>query len=143
MNSERTCLKRQNSDYGPILAQVRLLVDNDVRVEYTELGASQHSYETLGAAAQQPLESCLTITLDSQASCVKDNPFIANKTTHRDIYNEARARRRCGEPEGPFDVVLWNEDGYITETSIANIAVLTKQDNGNIVWRTPSTDSGK
>lgn len=120
-----------------------MLDDSDVRVEYNELPTPQHAYETLDAAAQQPLESCLTIALDSQASPVKNNPFIENKTTHRDIYNEARARARCGEPDGPFDVVLWNEDGHVTETSIANIAVLIKQEDGSNVWRTPGVGSGK
>jgi para-aminobenzoate synthetase/4-amino-4-deoxychorismate lyase len=44
------------------------------------------------------------------------NPFLYHKTTHRDVYT--RAMRGAGDCD---DVLLWNRDGYITETTIANV----------------------
>lgn len=41
--------------------------------------------------------------------------FLLHKTTHRKIYNDARAR--CPDCD---DVLLWNERREVTETSIAN-----------------------
>jgi para-aminobenzoate synthetase / 4-amino-4-deoxychorismate lyase len=46
------------------------------------------------------------------------DPFLANKTTHRVVYETARQSR----PELD-DVILWNERGEVTEATIANIVV--------------------
>ena len=42
--------------------------------------------------------------------------FLFHKTTHRGVYEKARA----AVPEAD-DVVLWNERGEVTETSICNL----------------------
>lgn len=47
-----------------------------------------------------------------------DNPFLYHKTTRRDVYERALAG-----VEGVDDVLLWNADGFITESSIANVVV--------------------
>jgi len=44
--------------------------------------------------------------------------FLRHKTTQRDVYDRARAAR-----PGVDDVVLWNERGEITESTIANLVV--------------------
>jgi len=46
------------------------------------------------------------------------NPFLYHKTTHRELYETARAACSVGH-----DALLWNERGEITETSIDNIVV--------------------
>ena len=46
------------------------------------------------------------------------DPFLYHKTTHRRLYETARAA--CPDCD---DVLLWNRRGEITETSIANIIV--------------------
>ncbi len=46
------------------------------------------------------------------------NPFLHHKTTRREIYTEAKASRPLCD-----DVVLYNERGEVTETTIANIVV--------------------
>ena len=47
-----------------------------------------------------------------------DDPFLYHKTTRRHVYEKARAAvTDCDE------VLLWNPDGYVTETSIANVVV--------------------
>ncbi len=46
------------------------------------------------------------------------NPFLYHKTTQRDVYDKARASAaECD------DVLLWNTNGEITETTIANIVM--------------------
>lgn len=47
-----------------------------------------------------------------------DNPFVYHKTTRREVYEQALATSGSSD-----DVLLWNADGYITETSVANVIV--------------------
>ena len=47
-----------------------------------------------------------------------DNPFLFHKTTHRQIYESAR----YGRPDCD-DVLLWNERGQLTESTVANVVV--------------------
>ncbi|MBN1994240.1 MAG: aminotransferase class IV [Anaerolineae bacterium] len=46
------------------------------------------------------------------------NPFLYHKTTHRQVYEAARAA--CPDCD---EVLLWNERGEITESCIANVVV--------------------
>lgn len=52
------------------------------------------------------------------AAIDRRDPFLYHKTTRRTVYDEAR--RNAGPCD---DVLLWNEDGLVTETCIANIVV--------------------
>ncbi|MBN2013423.1 aminodeoxychorismate synthase component I [candidate division KSB1 bacterium] len=61
------------------------------------------------------------------------DPLLFHKTTHRNIFN--KAKQMCGATCD--DVVLVNERGEITETSIFNIVV---NSNGNML--TPARDCG-
>lgn len=57
--------------------------------------------------------------LDSGLAPVQSNDlFLRHKTTHRGVYDEARARH----PHAP-DVILWNERGELTETTIGNLVI--------------------
>ncbi len=47
----------------------------------------------------------------------RNEPFLYHKTTHRAVYEEALRQR----PESE-DVLLFNEDGEVTESTIANVA---------------------
>ncbi|MCB0192797.1 MAG: aminodeoxychorismate synthase component I [Anaerolineae bacterium] len=47
-----------------------------------------------------------------------NNIFLYHKTTHRQIYSDAKAAR-----PGFDDVILWNERGQITEATIANVVI--------------------
>ena len=64
-------------------------------------------------AVAQPLHVCLAATAVDSA-----NPFLYHKTTNRVVYEQALAA--C---PGYADVILWNEKGEVTESSIANIVV--------------------
>ncbi|MCZ7591407.1 MAG: aminodeoxychorismate synthase component I [Kiritimatiellae bacterium] len=46
------------------------------------------------------------------------SPFLFHKTTRRSSYEQARAARPDAD-----DVLLWNEAGEITESTIANVAI--------------------
>ncbi len=61
-----------------------------------------------------------------------DDVFLYHKTTHRVVYETARARR----PECD-DVLLWNERGELTETTTANLVLAV---DGRLV--TPPVGSG-
>ena len=61
-----------------------------------------------------------------------ENPFLYHKTTNRQKYEDALSSISDCD-----DVLLWNVDGYITETSIANVVV---QIDGKLV--TPSSHCG-
>jgi para-aminobenzoate synthetase / 4-amino-4-deoxychorismate lyase len=60
------------------------------------------------------------------------NRFLYHKTTNRRLYERARA----GRPEAD-DVLLWNERGEVTESTIANLVVQVDRD-----MLTPPVDSG-
>ena len=58
------------------------------------------------------------------------DPFLCNKTTRREAYDTARR----GRPDVD-DVLLWNERGELTESTIANVVV----DIGGARWTPPVT----
>lgn len=68
----------------------------------------------------------------STGSVNSKDPFLYHKTTNRDIYEEAR--RGCA---ADTDVLLVNERGELTETTITNIAVFRAG-----AWVTPALSCG-
>lgn len=60
------------------------------------------------------------------------DPFLYHKTTHRQLYEAARAA--CPDAD---EVLLWNERGEVTETTIANVVI--RLDNE---WVTPPVTCG-
>jgi para-aminobenzoate synthetase/4-amino-4-deoxychorismate lyase len=62
----------------------------------------------------------------------RDDPFLHHKTTRREVYERALA----GRP-GCDEVILWNEEGEVTEATIANLVV--RDATG---WWTPPLESG-
>jgi len=79
------------------------------------------------------IESGKRVRLALAVSSIDPNdPFLYNKTTHRKVYDEARAARPDGD-----DVVLWNGRREATETTIANLVI---ERNGRRV--TPPVECG-
>lgn len=68
------------------------------------------------ATAEPVHETMVQRVALASAPVMSDNVFLYHKTTCRDFYEQARA----GHPEAD-DVLLWNERGELTESSIANI----------------------
>lgn len=85
--------------------KVRLLVSKD--------GSSQTEVQALGAEDSSPVRTAL-----SEQPIQSTDPFLFHKTTNRSLYERAKASRPdCDE------VILWNEDGEITEATVANVVV--------------------
>ena len=87
--------------------KVRLLLDQngDVRLEKKALGNRQISGVARVALAAEPINS--------------NDVFLYHKTTNRKVYEKARSS--CSLEYD--DVILWNERGEITESTIANVIV--------------------
>jgi len=73
----------------------------------------------------------LRVTLSTEP-VDRNNPFLYHKTTRRDVYEKAVAASPNSD-----DVLLWNAERFITETSIANVVV---QFDGQ--WYTPPIECG-
>lgn len=71
------------------------------------------------------------LALDDRPVSRRD-PFLRHKTTIRSTYQQAANRH-----PGADDVILWNEDSQITETTIGNLAF---EIDGH--WVTPPVDCG-
>ena len=84
--------------------RVRLLVSRDgtPTIECTPYAADGRPWRVTFAST----------AIDSQ------DPFLANKTTNRVVYDAARRARPDVD-----DVILWNERGEVTEATIANVVV--------------------
>jgi para-aminobenzoate synthetase/4-amino-4-deoxychorismate lyase len=100
--------------------KVRLLLapDGAVSVEAAPLEESQHGAILRVSLAKNPIDS-------------KD-PFLRHKTTYRETYDKARQ----DSPQGD-DVLLWNERGEVTETTIANVVFPLGEE-----WVTPPLECG-
>lgn len=99
--------------------KVRLLSGRDsmIRAEISLLSSSSLS-PLVVALAPQPVNS--------------RDPFLFNKTTHREIYESQLATRPDCD-----DLIFWNERGEACESSIANIVLETS----GLKW-TPPRNSG-
>ncbi|MCI0399671.1 MAG: aminodeoxychorismate synthase component I [Chloroflexi bacterium] len=97
--------------------KVRLLAAQDGRI----------TIEHLPPGDQRPVRLAL-----AAASVDSSNPFLYHKTTHRAVYDQARASR-----PGYDDVLLWNERGEITESTTANVVVYLDGE-----WLTPPVSCG-
>jgi branched-subunit amino acid aminotransferase/4-amino-4-deoxychorismate lyase len=84
--------------------RVRLLLATrgDIRVECTPLESDAATRTARLGIAASPIDP--------------RDPFLFHKTTNREVYRHAR-RPDCD------DVVLWNPDRQVTESTIANIVV--------------------
>lgn len=100
---------------APQRVRVLIHVNGEIAIEHQPLPVAN---PTRVAPAKEPLNT--------------DSPFLFHKTTRRAFYEQARAARIDVD-----DVLLWNEAGEITESTIANVAV--KMDGH---WITPAVECG-
>ena len=107
-------------------SRVRLLLERDgtIRVERSPFdGVSTHP--PVAMDAHGPTR---TVRLDLVPTR-SDTPELLHKTSRRGVYDAARARAGVcgggcvGVTHAPFDVLMHNERGEVTECSIANIAL--------------------
>jgi len=83
-----------------------------IRLLQPKSGAVQLQHRVIGG---ETASTPATIGL-AQRPIDPENPFLYHKTTRRRVYEQALAG-----VAGCDDVLLWNPEGYLTETSIANI----------------------
>ena len=68
---------------------------------------------------EEPSSSACPVIAPAPRPIDPDNPFLYHKTTRRGVYERAfRSVAGCD------DVLLWNTDGFVTETSIANVVAM-------------------
>jgi branched-subunit amino acid aminotransferase/4-amino-4-deoxychorismate lyase len=94
--------------------QVRVTIDPDLQFRVT--------------ATALPKTTARSLPLRLDVVPTQVTALAIHKSTARDTYDAARARigadySRTGAPNHPFDVLMWNSYGEVTETSIANFAV--------------------
>ncbi|WP_051322401.1 aminodeoxychorismate synthase component I [Alicyclobacillus contaminans] len=94
-------LQEHASQFEGMRRRVRLLVSRtgEVRIESTALNDLSCGVQTV-ALADTPVS--------------KEDRFFYHKTTRRDVY-----KHHQNEHPNVFDVLLWNEDGQITDSSFA------------------------
>jgi len=110
------------------LAQTLPPVPHKVRILVDKAGGIKCRAEPVNLSALSGL-----VELGLAASPVnRSDPFLYHKTTRRQVYEQARA-----ENPDYRDVLLYNQEGEVTETTIANIAV---EMDGEL-W-TPPVSSG-
>lgn len=105
--------------------RVRLLAgrSGDLSVEALPAAATRRPWRV--ALAAEPVEPA--------------NPLLAHKTTRRGLYDRALAGAREDDPEVD-DVLLWNERGELTESTVANLVVAPRGRGGPLL--TPAARCG-
>ncbi len=96
-----------------------------VRLLLSKEGETEWEASELSGSVNEPLRVCFAASpVDST------NRFLFHKTTKREVYDRVLAERAdCA------DVILWNERGEITESTIANVVVAI---DGRL-WTPPRT----
>ncbi|MFT6549226.1 MAG: para-aminobenzoate synthetase/4-amino-4-deoxychorismate lyase [Acidimicrobiales bacterium] len=92
-------------------------VDADGPRRLRLLGAPDGGVELQVTEAPEPTTGAWDVPIDLEPVTSR-HEFLFHKTTLREVYDDARARF----PEAP-DVLLWNELGELTETTIGNLVV--------------------
>ena len=92
--------------------RVRLLVsrNGEATIERTAASGNFH-------ASSEPIATPWRLALAAGPVQSSDR-FLFHKTTRREVYDSARRERPDAD-----DVILWNERGEVTESTIANVAV--------------------
>ncbi|MDJ0924867.1 MAG: aminodeoxychorismate synthase component I [Acidimicrobiia bacterium] len=119
------------TDRDEVIARLEAAVggEDDLRVRLTvdRLGRIRVSVEPLVEDERRSV----AVAIDEEPVDTSD-PFLFHKTTRRAVYEERLVRHPDAE-----DVILVNEEGELTESTIANIAV--KLDG---TWYTPPVAAG-
>ena len=103
--------------------RIRLLVAKDGNSEIQTFPIKEGDGDALSIAlGKDPIDS--------------QHIFLFHKTTHRDVYESAFAQAAVDQSDCD-DVILWNEKGEVTESTMANVVI---RKNGK--WVTPPVGCG-
>ncbi|GAA5950405.1 hypothetical protein JCM3765_004535 [Sporobolomyces pararoseus] len=133
-------------------------ISQAIQTVTSELRQDSRIRVTLQAPNGEPFVECfplnpmpsypVKLVLDNCATEYQGDPFMFVKTTNRTKYDNARQRKGAtlrpsnSSESPPFDVILYNPKGEITETSISNIAFKFTRNPQDEVWITPNLSSG-
>ena len=123
MNDVQAYLDREAQTAGEGAWKVRCFVDGQ--------GSVHTDRELLEADGKFPLPVAL-----AEQPVMRSDPFLAHKTTRRDVYDTRLNAAREQYP-GLYDALLWNEQGELTEFTRGNLVVEVR---GRLL--TPARDSG-
>ncbi len=98
--------------------KVRLLLDQTGTLQFESQAIIPHRYPLRVKLALEPIH--------------RSNLFLYHKTTHRQIYDQARAQHPDCD-----DVLLWNDRGEVTESCTANLVIRQAT-----TWVTPPVACG-
>ncbi|UOQ95271.1 aminodeoxychorismate synthase component I [Halobacillus shinanisalinarum] len=101
------------------LHRVRMLSDQQGQVKIETIAVTPTPKEAYGALAHSPIDP--------------NDPFLFHKTTHRRVYDKHQ-HEADGES---YAVLLWNDEGELTEFTIANLVVKERGE-----YLTPPISSG-
>ncbi|KAF8678025.1 Para-aminobenzoate synthase [Rhizoctonia solani] len=100
---------------------------HDIRQRIRVVLDSDYQFNVTATALPKTDTRLLPLRLDTVPTPI--TPMATHKSTARDVYDIARTRVHADYASNgplcdrPFDVLMWNPSGNITETSIANFAV--------------------
>lgn len=106
---ERDAVRRRLNELARRLPKHR----HRVRVQVDRQGAAVAHATPLATGERQPEQRVALAGFPVDPS----DPFLYHKTTDRSLYAKALA-----SAPGCDDVLLWNPDGYVTESTVANFA---------------------
>lgn len=132
--------------------RIRILVGQD---EQIEVQSDQIDADPIVTKLTSPNTSSLSLkevrVRLAMEPVLRDDPFVRVKTTHRSVYTRATDLVRSRETalgitgtDACEDVVLFNQFGQITETTIANIAIARWKSGQEKDWEliTPPAECG-
>jgi len=104
MHSVQAMVTHRTRNLPPAPHKARLLVsaDGTTSLEVSALDPNAATGPVRLRLAEEPIDA--------------NDPFLYHKTTHRTVYDRAKASRPDCD-----DVLLWNKDGEVTEACIANL----------------------
>jgi para-aminobenzoate synthetase/4-amino-4-deoxychorismate lyase len=107
----RRILEQESSRFSKDAYKIRLLVDKEgqVNIKSSVILLERRTRPLTVGLAKEPVQS--------------QDLFLYHKTTNRKIYEQARAENPDWD-----DVILWNERGEITESTIANVVIQLGKD---------------
>lgn len=117
----------------PLKIRLLLSLDGTMNVELYETPVRENLLDGL----DDEYDDSMRYDVYVDTTPVLASPFMSFKTTYRKVYTEARARCLPGK-QSREEVVLVNTLGEVTEGSITNIAVRSKDG----LWVTPQLTSG-
>ncbi|KAF5368415.1 hypothetical protein D9758_002171 [Tetrapyrgos nigripes] len=139
------CTEAANShhtlDENPTSFRIRITLSQNGDISVSATPLPSFSSDPAAACSFNPLSGAsyegalVSLAVDSEAT--PSTIFTTTKTTQRTLYDQARARAGIPAISPTSDVLLFNEDGLITESSICNVAFYRSSK-----WITPATSTG-